>query len=380
MNIVIVTTGHPPFDERIFYKIGVSLKKFNNDVSVICSNERIDTISEGINIKGFDGNSFRIKDKIKRLAEEIRYFNPSLVICCEPLAILAAQRYKKENTSDVKIISDITEYYPLRSTLNRYSGLQKIIKFLRYFVFNIYATNLADYLFIGEKGKARLYKFIAPTKRKAIIGYYPPSGIFNYSKPSYDGKNFTLCYSGNISESRGFRRYLTLIKKAADLFPDKTFTALIIGQYESEVLRKLTDKLLLIKNVKVTYSEKVDYINYSDALSAADVCIDLRDKNSVFERSLPIKVFDYMACGKPVIYSNLKSFSEFKDVEQFGLLIEPDDITAALDRIGLYLVNQEKLYEDSKTARKLFEEKYNWGKTEKRLEQIITKLNKELKN
>lgn len=373
MNIVIVTTGHSPFDERIFYKIGFSLRKFNNEVAIICSNVQIDTISQGIKIKGFDGNSLSKKVKIKKLTQEIRGFNPSLIICCEPLAIPAAHRYKREKKAGVKIIDDITEYYPLRSTIDRFYGLNKLIHYVSHFIFNIYAVNLADYLFIGEEGKAGLYKFIAPTKSRAIIGYYPPLSLFRYSPPRYDGKHFTICYSGIISESRGFGRYLTLIKKIADLFPDKEFTALIIGKYESEVLRKSTVKLSK-ENIKVRYHDRVDYIKYSEMISETDICIDLRDKNSVFNRSLPIKAFDYMACGKPVIYSNLDSFKEFRDIENFGLLIEPDDLSSALDRIGLYLVNPDKLKEDSLAARKLFEEKYNWEEIEKKMTTIIAQL------
>lgn len=374
MNIVIVTTGHSPYDERIFYKIGLSLRKFNNEVAIICSNVKIDTFSEGIKIKGFEGNSLSKKVKIKKLTQEIREFNPSLIICCEPLTIPAAHKYKKGKKAGIKIIADITEYYPLRSSMDRFSGLLRVIHYVRHFIFNIYAVNLTDYLFIGESGKSGLYKFIAPTKSKAIIGYYPPLRLFRYSPPRYDGKHFTVCYSGIISESRGFSRYLTLIKKVADLFPDKEFTALIIGKYESEVLRKSTGKLLSKENVRVRYYDRAGYIKYSEMIAESDLCIDLRDKNSVFNRSLPIKVFDYMACGKPVIYSNLSSFKEFMDIEKFGLLIEPDDLNSALDRIGLYLVNPEKLKEDSLAARKLFEEKYNWEEIENKMMKIIGEL------
>ncbi len=374
MNIAIVTSGHPPFDERIFYKFGLSLKKYKHKVTVLCSTEKIETEVDGINVRGFDGNSLTKKEKIKKLYEEIVRANPSLIICCEPLTILAAHRYKKEKGKEIKIISDITEYYPLQNMLNRYKGLYRFLNSLRYFLFNLYATNLTDYLIIGEERKAGLYNKIAPTKKKAIIGYYPPARFFNYSPPLYDGKYFTFCYTGIISEARGFNRFVVLVSKAAERFPGKTFIAKILGRYEQPELKKLTEELSTIKNIQVVYKNWVDYKNFAVELSRVDLCIDLRDKNKVFNRSLPIKVFDYMACGKPVIYSNLDSFTEFEDVKKFGILVEPDDIDSALNKIKFYLDNPGQLKKDSQTARNLFEEKYNWETIEGKLIEVINSI------
>jgi glycosyltransferase involved in cell wall biosynthesis len=371
MNIVIVTSGHPPFDERIFYKFGLSLKKYKHKVTVLCSTEKIETEVDGINVRGFDGNSLTKKEKIKKLYEEIVRANPSLIICCEPLTILAAHRYKKEKGKEIKIISDITEYYPHQNILHKYSGIMKLLNHLRYFFFNIYVTNLVNYLFIGEDRKAGLYNKIAPTKKKTIIGYYPPAIFFNYSPPLYDGKYFTLCYTGIISEARGFNRFVVLVSKAAERFPDKIFIAKILGRYEQPELKKLTEELSTIKNVEVDYTDWVDYKNFAVELSRVDLCIDLRDKNKVFNRSLPIKVFDYMACGIPVIYSSLDSFKEFEDVKKFGILVEPDDIDAALNKIKFYLNNPGQLKKDSQTARNLFEEKYNWEIIETKMIEAI---------
>ena len=127
MNIEIVTTGHPSFDERIFYKFAMSFKKYGHNVSVLSSREEINTESEGIIVSGFNGDSLSKEDKVDRLYREIASFKPSLIICCEPLAILAAHRYRKDTELTVKIIYDITEYYPLQSTLNQYYGISTLL-------------------------------------------------------------------------------------------------------------------------------------------------------------------------------------------------------------------------------------------------------------
>jgi glycosyltransferase involved in cell wall biosynthesis len=81
-----------------------------------------------------------------------------------------------------------------------------------------------------------------------------------------------------------------------------------------------------------------------------------------------------MACGKPVIYSNLDSLNEIEDVNKFAFLVEPDDLDKALGKISFYLKNSELLNEDSRIARKLFEEKYNWESIEVKLIEIVSSL------
>ncbi len=373
MNIVIVTSGHPPFDERIFYKYGNSLKKYGHTVAIVCSTENIDNELEGISIKGFVDTGLSKNEKIGKLFDDISSFKPSLIICCEPLTILAAYKYKKEKSGTVKIIYDVTEYYPHQNTLKKYRGAARIGRYFQLSFFNTYTSNLADYLFIGEEGKAKLYNIIAPAIKKAIIGYYPPQKYFQYSSPGYDGKHFTICYAGSIAEANGFKRYLNLIRQAAERFTDKIIIAKIIGPNSGSISNLIGD-FSAIKNITVVCLGWVRYEDFSSQFKDVDLCVDLRDKNKVFNKSLPIKVFDYMASGKPFIFSNLDSFKGFEDVRKAGILIEPDDIGSALQRISLYLDNPEKLKEDSLAAFRLFKEKYNWEAIETKMIKIINSM------
>ncbi len=282
-------------------------------------------------------------------------------------------RYKKEKFKDVKIIYDITEYYPHQNTLNKYSGAERIIQYLRLSLFNARVSNLADYLFIGEEGKAKFYYFAAPLIKKAIIGYYPPKRYFHYTPPVYDGKHFTLCYAGSIAKPSGFPGYLALVRKAAEQFKDKVFIAKIVGSKHNNY-SALINELSAVQNIKVIHHEPVNYKEFTNEFEDVDVCIDLREKNVVFNRSLPIKIFDYIACGKPFIYTKLKSFKGFEDLKGAGLFMEPDDFESALGRISLYLDNPEKLKADSIEAYRLFTEKYNWEKVETKLIEIINSL------
>lgn len=369
-NICLITSGHSPLDERIFYKFGLTLLNAGYSVSVIASTKQLTDTVDGIKVYGFDGSAFPKSEKLIKFNELLKETLPDLTICSEPLTIVAALRHKKLNPK-LKIIYDITEWYPHQKMLNQFSGLKWAFYYLIYSFFNIYVSNRADHLIFGEKLKAIPYKFFAPFKGQTIVPYFPSKKFFRFSPLPFDGKTFTVCYTGIISKERGFARFIELIKMIAEELPGKFFLAKIIGPFENFEYRELMNSLSTFKNISVDYKEWVDYKIFSEELKNVDLCIDLRDKNKVYNRSLPIKIFDYMACGKPVIYTNLDSLRQFSDITKFGILIEPDDLFKAKEWIKLYLDNTNKLKLHSEAARRLFEDYYNWELFETLLVNVV---------
>ena len=92
--------------------------------------------------------------------------------------------------------------------------------------------------------------------------------------------------------------------------------------------------------------------------------MDLRTADWENNRCLPIKIFYYLAAGRPVIYSNLKAIrKEIPEIESVGVLVntQKDAVHAITDYTTCY-----KKYEKyCLRARELAENKYNWSKYEK---------------
>lgn len=369
-NICLITSGHSPLDERIFYKFGLTLLNAGYTVSVIASTKQLTDTIDGIKVNGFDGSAFPKSEKLIKFNELLKETLPDLTICSEPLTIVAALRYKKQNPK-LKIIYDITEWYPHQNMLNQFSGLKRTFFYFIYSVFNIYVSNRVDHLIIGEKLKAKPYKIFAPFKKQTIIGYYPSKKHFQYSPPPYKGKIFTFCYTGIISKERGFARFIELVKMIVTELPHKSFAIKIIGPFENEEYRDLMNSLLNFENISLDYIEWVDYKLFTDELRNVDLCIDLRDKNKVYNKSLPIKIFDYMACGKPVIYTKLDSLKDFTELNKCGTFVENENLETAVIKIKEYLKSPAILNSESLYARKLSEEKYNWEILEKILIDIL---------
>lgn len=357
-------------DERIFWKFGLSLSGNGYKVQITTSVEELHIVKENITINSFDGLNITKREKINRFFSIIKEFDADLVICCEPLPILAAHKFRKIKRS-CKIISDITEWYPFRSHYQDYSGLKKIIMYLGHYLFNIYVSNLTDHMIISERLKAKPYGIFAPLKKQAIIGHFPPKSFFNYYPVTFKKDKITLCFAGTFLEERGFYRVVRLTNLLADKFCDFKIILLLIGNFENDYDKNRFHQIHLQKNIVIKIKERVDYKLYSEQLSEADICIDLRSKTKMRDKSIPIKIFDYMACGKPVIFSNVKAFDDFPEILEFGHLVEPDDYESIITIIEKYFSDPRLLSEHSYNARQLFENKFNWEISEKVLLKII---------
>lgn len=370
-RIAIITSGHLPYDERIFWKFGKTLsEKF--DVCIISSKENINTVNDNIQIIGFiDLN--KPKAKIEQFLIHLSDFNPELVFCAQPLTILAAIQFKKKNKK-VKIVYDVTEWYPENIT-TKLIGLRRIFNYIILFLLNILTSNLCDWIVVGESVKKRRYKIIAPLKHSTIIGYYPVLKFFNYTPPLIANDKIVLCYAGVITIERGIIQLFEVAKALAVKRPGLFVSIIIAGKftYEEEEI-KFKRLIAHQDNVNITFKHWTDYDKVYFLIKDADICFDLRKLNFIYKNSLPIKLFEYMACGKPFIYSDISAIrNEIGDIS-CGFLVNPDNVDEIVDRITDYIDNKSMLKSHSLEGRKIIENGKNWETESNKLLSLVDTL------
>jgi glycosyltransferase involved in cell wall biosynthesis len=76
--------------------------------------------------------------------------------------------------------------------------------------------------------------------------------------------------------------------------------------------------------------------------------------------SLPIKLFEYMAAGLPVISSNFPVWREIVDSADCALLIDPLDLDAIVAAMQWVLDNPDEAEAMGRRGRKAVEDHYNW--------------------
>ncbi len=367
----ILTTGHPPFDDRIYWKFAKTLSQ-NFEVAIFCSTQEVNLTSSNIIIKGFNSNLVSRKGKFNKLTNYLKEFKPNIIICAETSAIVSALRYKKKTGANCKIVTDITEWYP-ENVASKLAGIKKVLIYIFLFLSNIFLTNRVSAIIIGEKGKKRRYDFLAPFKKKIIIGYYPVLKYFEY-ETKHSSDDFTMGYAGVINFKRGIMTLLDVLILLKKKHPDKNIKLKITGKFEYENEEKIFKERLKNEDIKnVELLEWTDYDKIYKNLKGMDVCFDLRQLNFIYKNSLPIKFFEYLAAGKPVIYSKIKPL-ESMNIEEFGFLVNPGNKEEVVGAAEKYLTDGELLKKHSLNARKFIEDGNYWEVESKKLVEFLNSL------
>lgn len=369
-KIALLSTGHPPKDDRIFHKFAKSLTTAGHSVEIITSTENLRGMESKISFNCFFASEIRSLPKLKKLNSFLQAFTPDAIICSEPFALFSAFIYSLKSKKKPKLLLDITEWYP-ESVANKKKGLKRILSYIILYKLNILASNLANGLIIGEPLKKKRYDLIAPFRKKKIISYYPVLSFFNYSPPQNSPGFFTICFTGLMTKDRGFLRVLEITRILQGKYPQIVIRLKLIGKFLDNSMK--SKYLEASDRMNISFTEWVNYESLSGELAGSDVCIDLRDTNFVYDNSLPIKIFEYLASGKPVIYSRLKSLLPLFSESSFGHLVNPHNNQEILNSLESYIREPQLLMLHSKNGRELIEKKYNWESEGKELISFINK-------
>jgi glycosyltransferase involved in cell wall biosynthesis len=366
MNISFLTSGHEPFDDRIFYHMGRSLSDKNENVEIVSSKCQLTEVKDGIKLNCFAGDNLSKRDKIKQFTCRLSIFEPDIIVCSEPLTILASKYYTKRQNRSVKVIYDITEWYPSKKNLTIFKWPLKWLKFINLLLFNLWMANYADSFIFGEWFKSRPYRFLFPHKSFKFIPYYPDLQYICYCPPNPEPGRLRLSYSGKISLEKGYKNFFMVLGKLSELNKDLKIDVKIIGWYESPLDKAECETFLYPENPNITIRrfEKLIFRNFIEVINDTDIFMDLRADDLENQHCLPIKLFYYAALGRPVIISDLKAIRRETEINKFGFLVKPQNSGSIADIISDYLTDPLLYFEHCRNARSLAENYYNWQKIE----------------
>jgi len=372
-TVAFLTSTHSPFDDRIFYHQAKSLAK-TFKVVIISSTETKSATVENISIVSDNRQGSDKKKKIEFFKQSLIQCNPELIICSEPLPIIAALKYKKTVQQRVKIIYDVTEWYPSKKNLEGLPLYKQIFTFLKLLIVNLYASSRCDGFIFGEHYKSLPYRFLFGSKKWSLVSYYPDLKYINYQESKLNPGKICLGYTGKISVEKGIRNFFAAATALKRKRPEIAVKLKIIGWCLSDTEKNTFDKLCReTKNIEIEILGKQDFETFSDQLHDVDILFDLRKLDLENNHCLAIKVFYYAACGKPVIYSGIKAIKRDIDMNKFGYFVNPTDSEMISDQIIYYIEHPDLYRKHSQVARKLAVEKYHWGIIEPQFVEFISK-------
>jgi len=370
-TIAFLTSSHPSLDDRIFYHQAKSLSVNYKVVIVSSTEDKSETIGD-ITIASENRLSLSTKNKIRFFKESLKKIKPQIVICSEPLPIVAAVRYRRKSNKKVKILYDVTEWYPSKKNLAGMSLFNRIFTFKKLLLYNLFAASHCDGFIFGEYYKSLPFRFVFPWKKWKIVGYYPDLSYINFQESKIKPDRICLGYTGTISLEKGIGNFFAVAASVKSKRPDVAVKLKIIGRCYTEEEKIGFEKLCSdAKDLEIELLDKQEFEVFTEKLADIDVLFDLRKIDFENNHCLAIKVFYYAACGKPVVYSKLKAIRRDIDVRKFGYLVNPTDSSRIADKVIEYLKFPELYRQHSQTARQLAEDRYNWASLEPRFIKFI---------
>jgi glycosyltransferase involved in cell wall biosynthesis len=123
--------------------------------------------------------------------------------------------------------------------------------------------------------------------------------------------------------------------------------------------------VLLLPQIPIT--EITPYIN------AADIMLVPLKRDDIFTAFIPSKMFDFMACGKPIILSVNREAREILEAADGGFYLEPDDPQALATALTNLAQNPERLSAIGQRGRDYVLQHYQRDQQAERLDEILAK-------
>lgn len=373
MKICILSTMHQPNDDRIYYKEVLSLLKKYHDISMVMQRgnngyEEIDSRLEKVPLKPFTGlfgrfmAIFEAVFKVCRLKPDICHFHDYELIFAAPFIRLFGQ---------TRLIYDVHEMFSDMMQLS-----DKVPNRLKPFL-----VPLVD---IFEKLMARCCAQIitadeALSQKFLSIGI-PTETVFNYPclnlfhsdpiqlkelREKYKGRH-PIIYQGTMSIDRGLLLMFDAMAKLRKSNPD---VILVLVGNISPTLKKLVDQ----KIEGYCLHDKVDIIgwvahkNIVDYLCVARIGLVPFLSVDKYKKNIAIKQFEYMACGLPVVGSDLPPIVHYVRHAGSGLIFSAGDAESLASSIKVILSDSKLWKKMSEAGKKVVNEEWNWDKMEARL-------------
>jgi glycosyltransferase involved in cell wall biosynthesis len=182
-----------------------------------------------------------------------------------------------------------------------------------------------------------------------------------------DNNSLYICFTGNLAPWQGVEYMIEAMPFVLEKIPNVGFIV-VGGGIRLEELRQKA-KELGIEN-KVIFTGWVEYEDVPKYINTSDICVAPLTTGREKSGSSAIKIYEYMACGKPVVAYNVPDL-EFLQNSGCGILVPRDNVDKLADAIIKLLKNNELRLEMGRTARNVALQKYSWMITAKKISKIL---------
>ena len=346
INVCHVTSAHDQLDDRIYLKECISLANAGYKTYIVARGEdrnvnNIEIIGCGYpkdrrdRMTGFTKNVFM---KAKALACDVYHIHdPELL----PYGV-------KLKNAGKKVIFDSHEDVPAQIMDKEW--LPKSLRFViskLYKMYETYAVGKFDAVVAATPHIAE--QFQGRCQNVVTVNNYPCLDDIKFHEKLFAERKSIICYAGGISEMRGEKIMTEAMQEVDGLL-------ILAGDSENVSSPPRTKYVGRISRQEV---------NELYGRSRAGIVIYQPAKNH-FEAQ-PIKLFEFMAAGLPMVASDFPLWKMIVEENNCGICVNPTDVDAVRKACIELLNNPERSQQLGRNGRKAVLEKYNWANEEKKL-------------
>ncbi|WP_207765299.1 glycosyltransferase family 4 protein [Solitalea longa] len=365
IKVCHLTSVHKRYDPRIYYKECRSLAKAGYKVHLIVADGLGDETKDGVNFndvgasKGrfnrFVSTSMKIYKKAKEINAEIYHLHdPELL----PVGYMLARKGKK-------VVYDAHEDVPVQIKAKAYINplikqpLSSSVKIVEDYIVKNIAGVITATPYIRDR-------FLPLNKNSVDVCNYPLINGTSIVKTKWELKNDSICYVGGISEVRGIKQMVEAMKYL------NGYKLNLGGEFETDQLREET--------VKIEGWSKVNELGFLNRdkvgaiLAESKIGIVTLQPIKNYVDAMPVKMFEYMLAGLPVVASNFPLYKEILESNKCGICVDPTDPKQIADAISFLLENQEQALQMGDNGYEAVLNKYNWASEEIKVLNLYDKL------
>jgi glycosyltransferase involved in cell wall biosynthesis len=364
-TVAHLTSAHPRFDTRIFIKQCRLLARHGFEVALVVADGLGPAVRDGVRIHDVGRESGRLARMLRtttRVLEQAARLDADIYHLHDPELIPAGLRLKRLGKT---VLFDAHEDVPLQVLGKTY--LPRLAR-----------RPLAAGLGAFERfACARFDGIVAatPSIRDKFLRIHPNTvDVNNYPvvaefapAPSWDGKASEVCYVGSIAAIRGIREMLAacaLLRSGARLN--------LAGSFEDAALE--ADVRGLRGWERVNWLGQLDRGGVAEAMRRSIGGLVTLHKQPNYLDALPVKMFEYMAAGIPVIASDIPLWRAIVEGHACGLCVDPLDPGAIAQAIDFLAGHPAQAEEMGRNGRRAVEEHYNWQRESDKLLALYARL------
>lgn len=168
------------------------------------------------------------------------------------------------------------------------------------------------------------------------------------------------CYIGSISENRGIKELLNIAMDCDGLVLAGSFTDVNLEQS----IRKSEGWL------RIEYRGYVDAKERDSIMNNSAVGLLMIKEIPTFEEALPVKLFEYMERGLPVLCSNLNVAAKIIRQNNCGIICDFNDHNNIINSLQKLLENSDLSIEMGLNGRRAIIREYSWEKEYNKLTKL----------